>query len=249
MEISVLTVCWLETSNQIDKFQAACDFKNTKMGFQYTVAQRSQFVTLYFQSGSSSEAAREFARLNPGIPTPTKPTILNAVRRHEVLGSQTNQKRILTKRATTDDNVTNILAAVSANRHSSVRGLSAESGLSKSTVHRILKENKFKAYKVQFLHKMLPTDYPRRLEFCETMLENSLQDPTFIQRIAFGDEACFFLNGEFNHHNMRLWSQTNQHWAIERRSQDSPKLNVWAGIFGDHVLGPYFFEGNINAAR
>jgi len=219
------------------------------MGFQYSITQRSQFVTLYYQYGSSAEAAREFGRLNPGIPVPTKPTILTAVRRHEVIGSQSNRKRALVKRATTEENVTNILAAIETNPHSSLRGLSAQSGLSHMTIHRILNEYKYHPYKVQLVHRLLPTDYGRRINFCETILEKSLEDATFLERICFGDEATFYLNGTFNHHNMRLWSTSNPHWVLEKKFQETPKVNVWCGIFGNRVVGPFFFDTNINANK
>lgn len=60
--------------------------------------------------------------------------------------------------------------------------------------------------------------------------------------------VCFFLNGEVNRHNCRYWSDTNPHWFRETHTQYPEKLNVWAGILGDHIVGPFFIDGNLNGA-
>lgn len=65
----------------------------------------------------------------------------------------------------------------------------------------------------------------------------------------FSDEATFVLNGEVNKHNCRYWSDTNPHWMIEGHTQYPQKVNVWAGILNDTLIGPYFIDDNLNAER
>lgn len=60
--------------------------------------------------------------------------------------------------------------------------------------------------------------------------------------------VCFFLNGQVNRHNCRYWSDTNPHWFRETHTQYPQRLNVWAGIVGDHIVGPYFIDGNLTSA-
>jgi hypothetical protein len=43
-------------------------------------------------------------------------------------------------------------------------------------------------------------------------------------------------------------SRENPHWTQDSRSQRQGKLNIWIGIIGRHLTGPYFFEGNLTAA-
>jgi hypothetical protein len=33
---------------------------------------------------------------------------------------------------------------------------------------------------------------------------------------------------------------------LDDRCQNSPKVNVWAGIYNDTMIGPFFFDGNID---
>lgn len=55
----------------------------------------------------------------------------------------------------------------------------------------------------------------------------------------------FFLNGHVNKQNCRYWSNENPHRFSEGHTQNPQKLNVWAGILGDRIIGPFFIEGNL----
>ena len=52
----------------------------------------------------------------------------------------------------------------------------------------------------------------------------------------------FFLDGVLNRHNCRYWAPDNPRVPREAHSQYPQKLNVWAGIFGDTIIGPFFIE-------
>ena len=55
----------------------------------------------------------------------------------------------------------------------------------------------------------------------------------------------FFLNGNVNKQNCRYWSDENPHLFTEGHTQNPQKLNVWAGILGDRIIGPFFIEENL----
>ncbi|KAJ8921290.1 hypothetical protein NQ315_013764 [Exocentrus adspersus] len=75
-------------------------------------------------------------------------------------------------------------------------------------------------------------------------------DPNFLNNIVFSDEETFCLNGSVNRHNCRYWSQENPHWIQECHSHNQAKVkNVWAAIVENRIIGPYFFEENLTAAR
>jgi len=57
------------------------------------------------------------------------------------------------------------------------------------------------------------------------------------------------LDGSVNRHNSRYWSDSNPHWMRESKSQYPQKLNVWAGIVGEHIIGPFFIDGNLTAQK
>ena len=73
--------------------------------------------------------------------------------------------------------------------------------------------------------------------------------PNFHFRIIFSDEATFTLHGEINRHNCRYWSDNNPHWMLAIKTQWPRKLNVWAGLFGNHLIGPFFIDGNLTAEK
>lgn len=54
------------------------------------------------------------------------------------------------------------------------------------------------------------------------------------------------LTGEENRRNCRYWNGVNPHFEIETHSQTPQKVHVWAGIFGNHNVVPFFIECNLN---
>ena len=78
------------------------------------------------------------------------------------------------------------------------------------------------------------------------MMERIIQNPNFLTSIVFSDEVTFELNGNVNRHNFRYSCNENPHWILESHTQYPEKLNVWAGLFRDRVIGPFFIDGNLN---
>jgi hypothetical protein len=107
----------------------------------------------------------------------------------------------------------------------------------------------FHPYKLQFVHRLTVNDLLLRMEFCEMFMDMCNANPNLLVNICWTDESTFFLNGRMNHHNIRYYSRINPHWVSETKCQNSPKVNVWAGIFGDHLVGPFFIEGNITGDK
>ena len=46
-----------------------------------------------------------------------------------------------------------------------------------------------------------------------------------------------------------MWSDVNPHWAVDNRYQTVWGTNVWCGLIGGKLLGPYFYEENLTARR
>lgn len=138
-----------------------------------------------------------------------------------------------------------VLAEFCANPHQSVRLVAREREFSLGTVHAILKAHKFHPYKIKLVHEMNDDDPDRRLQFCEELLDQMRENLDYIKRICFSDEASFNLHGTVNRHNCRYWSNSNPHWFREAHTQHPQKINVWAGIFHNQIIGPFFFEENL----
>ena len=148
--------------------------------------------------------------------------------------------------ATNDETSLNVLLSVVDDQHTTIRRLSDEHGIGIGSVHRILKTNHFHPYKIHLVQELNEDDPDRRLEFCELMMNRINAAPNFLNNIVFSDEATFQLNGEVNRHNCRYWSDHNPHWMLEAHTQYPQKLNVWAGIINNTLIGPFFIEGNLN---
>jgi len=99
------------------------------------------------------------------------------------------------------------------------------------------------------VHELNEDDFDRRVEFCENMMARIDNNPNFHFNIVFSDESTFQLDGTLNRHNCRYWDNENLHWKRENNTQYPEKLNVWAGILKDQIIGPFFIEGNLNSEQ
>lgn len=118
--------------------------------------------------------------------------------------------------------------------------------VSKSLLHKIYKLNKVRPFKPRFIHTLEENDDMRRLDFCLWIGENIFRERRFVENIIFSDEATFNTNGTVSSQNSRYWSHNNPHFRIQCRRQYSKKINVWCAISYSGIIGPYFFESNLN---
>src|SRR6185437_7270063 len=101
----------------------------------------------------------------------------------------------------------------------------------------------------QLIHGLDEEDYAVRLEFCQWGIESLESDQLEPSSICFADESIFSLNGHVNRHNCRYYAPENPHWAQQVHFQHDERIMVWGGIFGDTVIGPFFFEGTVTGER
>ncbi|KAJ8956613.1 hypothetical protein NQ318_013966 [Aromia moschata] len=145
----------------------------------------------------------------------------------------------------------NVLLSVQENHHASSRTLGQQHGISHSSIQKILRTHKYHPYKVQLIHELNEDDPDRRVQFCEQMLTICNANPMFLRNLIFCNESTFTLNGIVNRQKYRYWADVNPHWVMEAHTNTwmgngntcPQKVNVWAGIVGNRVVGPYFFEG------
>ncbi|GFU83707.1 transposase-like protein [Trichonephila clavipes] len=71
----------------------------------------------------------------------------------------------------------------------------------------------------------------------------------FAASVLFTDEASFSREGIFNTHNSHSWAAANPHVTRTRAAQDRFLVNVWAGILGDHLIGPYILPDRLTGPR
>lgn len=149
----------------------------------------------------------------------------------------------------TEDQQLDVLLSVQENPHQPTRHVALEQSMCQTSVLKCLKKNKWHPYKVQVSHELNEDDFDRRQEFCELMMDRCNNDPQFIRQCVFSDESTFCLNGIVNRQNCRYWAPENPHWAIEGHTQYPQTINVWAGIVGNTIVGPFFIDGSLNGDK
>lgn len=197
------------------------------------------------RSRTQAEVAELFQANHPDLPRLSQSTVSKIEKRYREFGSVRDVPR---KRApVVDDNTKlDVLLALQENPITPARQLARDNEISHQTVLKILKTGKMHPYKMQMLQELTDEDPDRRNEFCEQMMDFIDRDQMQLNWILFSDECTFTLHGEVNHHNCRYWSDNNPHWMRETHTQRPQKLNVWAGIIGDQVVGPFFIDNNLD---
>lgn len=215
----------------------------------YTTAEKVQVIKWVYGGESYRNASALFAALFNDRPIPSPSTISRIVRLFEDTGSVNKPTRGEVEEERNVANEINILAAVNLDPNISVRQISADIGLAKSTIHRVLKKHKYRSYKYAPHQEILVSDAEKRAEFCEIMIDKCNNDENFVKNICFTDECSFTLNGSPNHQNYRFWSTENPHLYVPAHTQYPQKVNVWAGIFQNTIIGPFFIEGTLTAEK
>lgn len=143
----------------------------------------------------------------------------------------------------------NVLLKLEENPHTSLRNIASDLSVGKTTVSKIIHREKYHPFKVQLVQELSEDDFDRRVQFCEVMFEECNANPEIVKNILFSDEATFCLNGTINRQNCRYWATHNPHWIEESHTQHHQKVNVWAGIIDNRVVGPCFFDETLTGER
>jgi hypothetical protein len=159
------------------------------------------------------------------------------------------EKTLRIHEVSNENNQFDVVAAVVENPHVSVRELSTEFNVSKSLAHKILLKHKFHPYHIQLQQHLTEQDFQLRLNFCNWAHGKDNNDPNFFNYVLFSDEASFSNTGLVNHHNFHFYDNKNPHFIRRIDSQHRFNVNVWGGIVGSNVIGPYFLDGNLNGEK
>ncbi|XP_076308728.1 uncharacterized protein LOC143224177 [Tachypleus tridentatus] len=91
-----------------------------------------------------------------------------------------------------------LLKSLHRSPRKSVRQIARETGIPKSSVHRMLKRIHWKSFFPALVHALNEDDPDQRVEFYEWYLVKSAEDAQFPNKIVWSDEATFKLNGLVN---------------------------------------------------
>lgn len=213
----------------------------------------NEYVDMLLIYGECKKKSRDAQRLYrerfPDRPTPSLCTFANVERKMRTGSFPTSRGSQHARPVRNETNIINVLALIVLNPHVSVRGISEETGISKTSVQRILINNGYHPFKVHLVQALRPNDYERRLEFIAFLTTQLNEDPRFLEKIMWSDESRFHNNGIVNRHNIHYWSVENPHWIRETHFQNIWGVNVWCGLFNGRLIGPHFYEGTLNGQR
>jgi hypothetical protein len=98
-----------------------------------------------------------------------------------------------------EENVATVREMFTRSPGKSTRQAARESGLSRYTICKVLKEElDFRPWKAHHVQELTPEDCNRRLEYGELMLGWHEDFPQLFENILWGDEAIFHIGGFVN---------------------------------------------------
>jgi len=172
---------------------------------------------------NANTAAREYAIRFPHRRQPSVNVFLRLLNRARHTGQLSLDREGIggvNRTARNVQNEENILQAFEDNPQNSVVRVATEKfDLSKSSVHRILEDNKKHAYHYTSVQDLLPGDYAVRIEFCTWLLKLQENNNNFVSKILFTDKSNFSREGMFNIHNYHFWREENPHITTRRNFQ------------------------------
>lgn len=179
---------------------------------RYTIQQRIDFIEFYIQNSRSMTNTLRKIRAKYGRNfVISKNTVQNCVDKFYSTGSVHDLPRSGHPRtARSIENISVVSESVTENPRTSIRHRAQEIGLSRSSLHRILKlDLKLHAYKVQLTQQIKIRYHYQRKTFAEWTLNQLEEDEDFLKKIIFSDEAHFDLGGYVNKQNCRIWGSEN----------------------------------------
>lgn len=152
-------------------------------------------------------------------------------------------------RVVNEENEFVVLGSVQENPRVSTREISRTTGISATSVRRILKKHKYHPFHIQLHQELRQRDFAVRQEFCQWAMNRLDEDEDFFKYVLFSDESTFHKNGFVNRHNCHYYDTENPHEIQASLSQFRWSLNVWGGVLGNRVVGPIFFDGHLTGRR
>jgi len=135
----------------------------------------------------------------------------------------------------------NILEMVQRSPRLSTRRMASRIGVSRMQVWRTLHEEDLYPYHDQRVQHLEPGDHAQRMDLCHWIKAH----PELLSVILFSDEASFTRDGVNNLRNVHTWSHNNPHETSVTNFQKRFSVNVWCGVLGNRLIGPFVFHNNL----
>ena len=128
----------------------------------------------------------------------------------------------------------------------STRRLSLRFDVSSTSIWLILREQQLHPYHVTPVQELLPHDHNKRRHFSRRLIRKCTRDPNLLSRMLVTDESCFTRNGINNYRNTHSRDDENTHTTVTTHYQHTFSLNVWCGLLGHNLVGPFFLPPRLS---
>lgn len=214
----------------------------------YNNSDRWFCVTEFYRLGLSLSRVRRSYRNTRAERTnkkaPSEKTIRRWLSNGKVGGAVFHQSPKRSNPVRTPEAIQTVSRILEDNPRLSHRRIASIAGVSCTTAYKIIKKDlKHRPYKHQVVQQLKPGDPEKRLRFAGLMLSNFAD----FDNIIFSDEAHFYLHGCINRQNDRTWALSNPGVIVEKPLH-SARLTVWAGLASWGVVGPFYFEEEVNGS-
>ena len=204
-----------------------------------------KIVLLFGKYENAEEVRRDWKNHFESEP-PARSTIHYVVNKFKETGSVHDRPRSGRPLSIVNEEVSQeVTELLTEDPYTSIRLGALQLEMSKSNYQRILEKLDYHSYRPSKTIELTDDDFDRRVEFCETFLGMAQENPDLPGKIVWSDESQFKLNGVVNRHNCCYWVHSNQHHLIPV-PHDQHGVMTWCGITSKKIIGPYFFEGNVN---
>ncbi|KAJ8936860.1 hypothetical protein NQ318_016039 [Aromia moschata] len=204
-----------------------------------------QMIRYGDRTRAQAEVVRLFQEKYPELPPISEGTVSKIGKQFRKRGHVQQLKKTPPNKLS-DDQKLDVMLTLEENPHTSSRQTASTLNISHSSILRVLTENQMHPYKLVPTNELAEDDFDRRIIFCEQMMQMIDDNTLQIENILFSNEFIFTLHGHVNHQNCRYWSRETPHWMRELQTQNPEKINVWAGIIGENIIGSFFIDGNLN---
>lgn len=216
----------------------------------FSMQEKNDMLQIYIRKNKNATATRrQYRRVYPQRRVPSKTFLWKLMRRFEETGNVSVAVKKRRRNILTEENQVNIVGYFEVNPNSSIRDAVDATGISAGSIHYVLKKYKYKPYKPKLTQKLNPTHYPRRIEFCQTLVEMQHLNVNFLEKVLWTDESCFSTSRRRNRSHYHRWSTENPYEIEEIQYQGRQSVSVWCGIVGNYILGPLFYRGQLDGDR
>jgi hypothetical protein len=126
----------------------------------------------------------------------------------------------------------------------SIRRISARLRIPHMRVWRTLHTEGMYPYHIARVQNLEPADMCSWSELCCCINFN----PRVLSKVSYTDKAHLTRNGVNNTRNSHLWVRNNTYGTVEIKYQHRFSVNVWCGLIGDQLIGPYIFPQRLTGA-